>query len=72
MKVERHILNLNSDIARKSCCAEPCLALPFEGVRLGAELDGRHGGRAEGRSSQVGGPRRGRKQGESGGQSGHG
>lgn len=50
----------------------PCLALPFEGVRLGAELDGRHGGRAEGRSSQLGGPRRGRKQGESGGQSGHG
>lgn len=29
----------------------PCLALPLEGVRLGAELDGRHGGRAGSRSS---------------------
>ena len=28
----------------------PCLALPLEGVRFGAELDGRHGGRAESRS----------------------
>lgn len=25
VKVERHIPNLNGDIARKSCCAEPTI-----------------------------------------------